>query len=233
MLEVTQLHASYGDSAILCGIDIRVKPAQGVALLGRNGAGKTTLLKSLVGGGPRVSGILNFHGKNVASLPSFRRARAGLVLVPEDRRIFAHLSVEENLVMALNSAPGIAAKKIAEIYGFFPELEKLKFRMGDQLSGGQQQILAVARGLMAEPKCMLLDEPTEGVAPLLVKHMAIQINRARKSTQAALLLAEQNLGFSRQCTEFVYVIDVGRIVFKGTWQEFDERPEIADRFLAV
>lgn len=105
--------------------------------------------------------------------------------------------------------------------------------MGNQLSGGQQQILAVARGLMSRPKCMLLDEPTEGVAPLLVKQIAEQINRARQKQGSALLLAEQNLWFSRQCTDFVYVIDTGKIVFKGDWNEFDSHPEIANRYLAV
>lgn len=233
MLDVKDLHASYGDSLILSGINIHVGPGQGVALIGRNGAGKTTLLKSVVGGGPRVSGVVRFREQNIMSLPTFKRARAGLVLVPEDRRIFSHLSVEENLLMALNAAPRNVSQEIDEIYVLFPELEKLRLRMGNQLSGGQQQILTVARGLMARPQCMLLDEPTEGVAPLLVKQMAIQINHARKAQGTALLLAEQNLGFSRQCTEFVYVMDVGQIVFHGTWQEFDDRPDVATRFLAI
>lgn len=233
MLEVSDLQARYGDSLILDGVSIHVGGGQGVALLGRNGAGKTTLLKSIVGGGPKVDGAVRFGQKDIVSLPTYARARAGLTLVPEDRRIFAHLTVQENLLMARHAAGKDGCLDVAEIYRHFPALSDLRQRKGNQLSGGQQQILAVARGLMSRPKCMLLDEPTEGVAPLLVKQMAEQINAARRDQGAALLLAEQNLWFSRQCTDFVYVIDTGTIVFKGSWQDFDSHPEIANRYLAV
>lgn len=233
MLELDDVRASYGDSLILEAISLRVESGQGVALLGRNGAGKTTLLKSIVGGGPRVSGSLRFLGRDLASMPTHLRARAGLSLVPEDRRIFAHLSVEENLILARRAAGEAGCLELDEVYALFPALAELRTRMGSQLSGGQQQILAVARGLVPKPRCMLLDEPTEGVAPILVQQMAEQVNNARRGQGAALLLTEQNLWFSRQCTEFVYVIDIGRIVFAGSWEEFDRRPEIADRYLAV
>lgn len=233
MLEVRDLEARYGDSLILNGVELQVAAGQGVALLGRNGAGKTTLLKSVVGGGPKVSGEVRFLGKDLRQVPIHQRARAGLALVPEDRRIFAHLNVEENLLMARHASGDAGCLSLDEVYGLFPMLADLKGRMGNQLSGGQQQILAVARGLMSRPKCMLLDEPTEGVAPLLVKQMAEQVNSARRQQGAALLLAEQNLWFSRQCTDFVYVIDTGEIVFKGDWQQFDSQPDIAGRYLAV
>lgn len=233
MLQVRNLQARYGDSLILDGVNISVAAGQGVALLGRNGAGKTTLLKSIVGGGPRVTGELQFLGCDLAQVPIHQRARKGLALVPEDRRIFAHLSVQENLLMARHACSEAGCLGIEEMYGLFPALAEVRARMGNQLSGGQQQILAVARGLMSRPKCMLLDEPTEGVAPLLVKQIAEQINRARQKQGSALLLAEQNLWFSRQCTDFVYVIDTGKIVFKGDWNEFDSHPEIANRYLAV
>lgn len=233
MLEVRDLEARYGDSLILNGVELQVAAGQGVALLGRNGAGKTTLLKSVVGGGPKVSGEVRFLGKDLRQVPIHQRARAGLALVPEDRRIFAHLNVEENLLMARHASGDAGCLSLDEVYGLFPMLADLKGRMGNQLSGGQQQILAVARGLMSRPKCMLLDEPTEGVAPLLVKQMAEQVNSARRQQGAALLLAEQNLWFSRQCTDFVYVIDTGEIVFKGDWQQFDSQPDIASRYLAV
>lgn len=233
MLEVKGINASYGDSQILNGIDIKISKGQGVALLGRNGAGKTTLLKSIVGGGPRVDGRISFLGQALTELATHERARAGLALVPEDRRIFAHLTVEENLLFARHASGEEGALPISEIYRLFTALGELRARMGNQLSGGQQQILAVARGLMSRPKCMLLDEPTEGVAPLLVKQMAEQIINARRQQGAALLLAEQNLWFSRECTEYVYVIDTGRIVFQGDWSAFDAHPEIADRYLAV
>lgn len=233
MLELDGVRARYGDSLILEAISLRVDAGQGVALLGRNGAGKTTLLKSIVGGGPRVNGSLRFLGHDLGAMPTHLRARAGLSLVPEDRRIFAHLSVEENLLLARRAAGEAGCLELGEVYALFPALADLRTRMGNQLSGGQQQILAVARGLLPKPRCMLLDEPTEGVAPILVQQMAEQVNNARRRQGAALLLTEQNLWFSRQCTEFVYVIDTGRIVFEGSWEEFDRRPEVADRYLAV
>jgi len=233
MLEVHNLQARYGDSLILDGVTLKVAAGQGVALLGRNGAGKTTLLKSIMDGGPSVKGQIRFLERDLHRTPIYQRARLGLALVPEDRRIFAHLSVQENLLMARHAQGQAGALQPKEIFRLFPVLEELKARKGDQLSGGQQQILAVARALMSRPRCMLLDEPTEGVAPLLVRQMAEQINQARREQNAALLLTEQNLWFSRQCTDFVYVIDAGRIVFEGDWPSFDARPEIANRHLAV
>lgn len=233
MLEVKELQARYGDSLILDGVGIEVAAGQGVALLGRNGAGKTTLLKSIVGGGPKVNGVVRFMGRDLTTMATHARARCGLTLVPEDRRIFPHLTVEENLLMARHASGKDGCLSVEEVYGLFTALAELKARMGNQLSGGQQQILAVARGLMSRPKCMLLDEPTEGVAPLLAKQMAEQIIRARQQQGAALLLAEQNLWFSRQCTDYVYVIDTGKIVFQGDWKSFDVHPEIANRYLAV
>jgi branched-chain amino acid transport system ATP-binding protein len=233
MLEIKNLRALYGDSLILEDIALDVQAGQGVALLGRNGAGKTTLLKSVIGGGPRVSGRILFDGRDLARAPVHLRARAGLALVPEDRRIFAHLSVEENLLLARHAAGAEGCLGLQQVLDLFPMLAGLRHRMGNQLSGGQQQLLAVARGLMPRPRCMLLDEPTEGVAPLLVQQMAEQINAARRQQGTALLLAEQNLWFSRQCTDFVYVIDTGRIVFHGDWAAFDRQPEIANRYLGV
>ena len=233
MLELKNLQARYGDSLILDAINLRVQAGQGVALLGRNGAGKTTLLKSIVGGGPAVTGEVSFLGQVLKEQPTYLRARLGLTLVPEDRRIFAHLTVNENLLLARHACVAGTLLDVEQLYIWFPALAELKNRMGNQLSGGQQQILAVARGLMPRPKCMLLDEPTEGVAPLLVKQMADQINRARREQGSALLLAEQNLWFSRYCTDYVYMIDTGRIVFEGNWNEIDAHPEIVNRYLAL
>ena len=233
MLELKNLQARYGDSLILDAINLRVQSGQGVALLGRNGAGKTTLLKSIVGGGPSVSGEVNFLGQALKGQATYLRARAGLTLVPEDRRIFTHLTVNENLLLARHACAKDQLLEVEQVYEWFPALAELKNRMGNQLSGGQQQILAVARGLMPRPKLMLLDEPTEGVAPLLVKQMAEQINRARCEQGSALLLAEQNLWFSRNCTDYVYMIDTGRIVFEGDWSEVDRHPEVINRYLAL
>ncbi|CAG2160367.1 ABC transporter ATP-binding protein [Cupriavidus numazuensis] len=234
MLEIDGLDARYGDSQVLYGVSLHVAKGQGVALLGRNGAGKTTLLKSIAGGGPKANGTARLRSADLLPLPTHRRARLGLALVPEERGIFAHMTVEENLLLARHAcAPPRESLRLGQLYDLFPELFKLRARMGNQLSGGQQQILAVARGLMSSPDCLLLDEPTEGVAPLLVQEMATQINKAINARGTALLLTEQCIWFSRACTEYVYVVDSGRIVFSGSWGEFDRQPEIVTRYLAI
>jgi ABC-type branched-subunit amino acid transport system ATPase component len=212
MLEVAELQSYYGDSQILYGIGIRVGPSQRVAVLGRNGAGKTTLMK----------------------MAGFARTRLGLSLVPEDRRIFPHLTTVENLQIARHAVPkGKRAATPDEMIRHFPMLEPLRTRYGNQLSGGQQQLLAVARGLVPMPALLLLDEPTEGLAPIIVAQMAASINAICKERNVALFLSEQNLWFARQCTDYVYVLDAGWLVFEGTWDEFDAKPEVKNRHLAV
>lgn len=234
MLEVENLDAFYDDSIVLNAMNLRVGSGQRVALLGRNGAGKSTLLKSIVGGGPRVVGHLTFKGADLNPLPTHLRIRAGLSMVPEDRRIFPHLTVEENLAIArYGAAPGRSCHSFEESCALFPLLTDLRLRRGDQLSGGQQQILAVARGLVTRPDCLLLDEPTEGVAPLIVAQMAEQINHACAANEAALLIAEQNIAFARACSDYLYMMDTGRIVFEGRWDELDRQPQIIERYLTA
>ncbi|WP_420997947.1 ABC transporter ATP-binding protein [Cupriavidus sp. 30B13] len=234
MLELRDVSAFYGDSIALHSVSLRVGARQGVALLGRNGAGKSTLLKSIVGGGPSVRGSVRFDGQELGGVATHLRVRRGLALVPEDRRIFAHLSVAENLAIARHGArAGTACHDVAQSCGLFPLLGGLLERKGTQLSGGQQQVLAVARGLVTRPRCLLLDEPTEGVAPLIVAQMAEQIRHACALEGTALLVAEQNVWFARACSEYVYVMDAGNIVFSGTWADYDRRPEIAERYLAL
>lgn len=234
MLEINDLHAYYGDSRALNGLTLDVTAGEGVALLGRNGAGKSTLMKSIVGDGPRTVGGIRFGGREISSLLSHQRVRMGLSLVPEDRRIFSHLTVSENLLLARSGCrPDVAAFNLDEIFDLFPLLRDLRTRMGQQLSGGQQQILAVARGMIPKPLCLLLDEPTEGVAPIIVEKIALQVNEVRNRTGSALLLAEQNIRFARACTSRVYVIDTGSIVFAGNWGEFDAQRETVERYLAL
>ena len=234
MLELQGVDAFYGDSIVLNAVNLRVGSGQRVALLGRNGAGKSTLLKSIIGGGPRVMGRLIFKGVDLNPLPTHLRIRAGLSLVPEDRRIFPHLTVEENLTIArYGAAQGKPCHSFEESCALFPLLTDLRLRRGDQLSGGQQQILAVARGLVARPDCLLLDEPTEGVAPLIVAQMAEQISHACAANKSALLVAEQNIAFARTCSDYVYMMDTGRIVFEGAWEELDRQPQIVERYLTV
>ncbi len=234
MLEIRELDAWYGDSHILQGVNLSVGAGQRVALLGRNGAGKSTLLKSVMNAGPRAKGVLRFDGRDLAPLPPHQRTRLGLSLVPEDRRIFTHLTVAENIAMArYGSVPARPAIAVDDIVARFPMLAPLQQRYGGQLSGGQQQLLAVARAMAANPRLLLLDEPTEGLAPIIVEEMARDVVRTCSEKQVALLLCEQNIWFARRCTQHVVVIDTGRIVFDGGWDEFDRNPQIQQRYLAL
>lgn len=234
MLEVRELDAFYGDSHILLGAQISVQAGQRVALLGRNGAGKSTLLKSVMNAGPRVRGTLRFDGRDLRDMPTHQRTRMGLSLVPEDRRIFTHLTVAENIAMARYGASSARpAVSVPDIVARFPMLAPLLQRYGGQLSGGQQQLLAVARAMAANPRLLLLDEPTEGLAPIIVEEMARDVVRTCTEGNVALLLCEQNIWFARRCTQYVYVIDTGRIVFEGDWAQFDGQPQVQQRYLAL
>lgn len=234
LLDVRNCDAFYGDSHILHSVSLEIAAGSGVAVVGRNGAGKSTLFKSILAAGPKVEGSIMLNGQPLATLPSHRRAALGISLVPEDRRIFPHISVEENLRFARPAArPGQAPLDTTEIAELFPQLAGLMDRRGYQLSGGQQQLLAVARGLVPQPLLLLLDEPTEGLAPLIVKELGDQIARVRSQKKFGLLLAEQNVNFARRCTEKVYVIDTGRIVFAGGWSNFDADADLVTRHLAV
>ncbi len=234
MLEIDRMDAWYGDSHILQHISLRMQEGQRVALLGRNGAGKSTLLKSVMNAGPRVTGAVRFDGRPLERLAAHKRARLGLTLVPEDRRIFTHLSTLENIEFgSLGCARRMDRAQAEALLARFPMLVPLRDRPGGQMSGGQQQMLAVARGIAASPRLMLLDEPTEGLAPVIVEQMADDINRTCADTGMGLLLSEQHVWFARQCTERVYVLSTGRIVFEGSWAEFDADPAIKQRYLAV
>lgn len=233
LLEVKDLHAFYGDSHILHGIEVRVGSGQRVAVLGRNGAGKTTLLKSIMNAGPTVRGVVRWNNADLGRTPTFQRARLGMGLVPEDRRIFTHVSVKENIELARFSAPDGKAMPATEVLDQFPMLKSLAERGGGQLSGGQQQILAVARAIAARPKLLLLDEPTEGLAPIIVEQLAKDVRGTCEANGVSLLLCEQSIWFSRACTNYVYVIDSGSIVFSGDWAAFDADSQVAARYLAV
>jgi ABC-type branched-subunit amino acid transport system ATPase component len=234
MLEVRQLHARYSDSQALFGIDIDVPRRSGVALLGRNGAGKSTLLKSLLDAGPQSTGEIRLDSQALLGLPTEARARLGLTLVPEDRRIFTTLTVRQNLELAWHAAPpGSTPMSVDQVCTLFPLLSDLLDRLGYQLSGGQQQLVAVARGLMASPRLLLLDEPAEGLAPKVAHDLAMQVGQARAKLGLTVLVAEQSISYARQCTEYVYLLDSGALVFEGNWAAFDARPELKSRYLAV
>lgn len=234
MIAAERINSYYGPSHILFDVSFSMGAQDRVAIVGRNGAGKSTLLKSLMNAGPQVRGKVSWHGEDLGATPAHRRARLGLQLVPEDRRIFHHLTLRENIRIAEHArAPGVARIPPDEVIDQFPMLQPLRERMGYQLSGGQQQVLAIARAFAAQPKLMLLDEPTEGVAPAIVEGMVETIRNVCDGNDMGLLLCEQNLWFARQVTDRVVVMDTGRIVFDGSWAEFAARPDIKKAHLAI
>lgn len=234
MLSVSDLNAYYGESHIIQGVNLEVGECARVALIGRNGVGKSTVLKSIMNAGPRVTGNVNFDGEPLGAMPSYQRARLGLGFVPEDRRILTEISVLENLEMANRGVRNNRdARDPREVLASFPMLVPLAERSGARLSGGQQQMLAVARAIVARPRLMLLDEPTEGLAPVIVQQLAEAVVSTCQEAGSALLLCEQNLWFARRCTNYVYVLDNGSIVFEGSWAEFARDETIKQRYLAV
>lgn len=234
LLSVAGLDAYYGGSHIIQNAHLNVGTGESVALLGRNGAGKSTLMKSLLNAGPLVTGTIRFNRRDISGMPTERRSRLGMMLVPEDRRIYPKITVAENIELGRFAAPqGADDMSLPDIWKLFPLLEPLKERAGFQLSGGQQQLVAVARGVYGQPKLLLLDEPVEGLAPVVVEQMAEHIQMLRRRGGLSLLIAEQNLAFARKCTDRVFLIDSGRIVFDGSWGAFDADPGLKEKYLAV
>ena len=233
LLVVEDLHTYYGEAHILQGISLTVGEREVVTLIGRNGAGKTTTLRSIMGVARPARGRVTFGGTEIAGLEPHQVAQRGIAWVPEERRVLPNLTVEDNLRLAMLGA-GVKddGALLAEVFEFFPRLkERLGYR-GRFLSGGEQQMLAIARGLVAKPKLMLVDEPTEGLAPILVQTLTsvlAEISR-RGST---ILLVEQNLEVALALSSRLYVVDQGRIQFSGTPDELKREPTIQQRFLGV
>ena len=230
LLEVKGLNSYYGDSHILFDVSMRVERNEVVALLGRNGAGKSTTLKSLMGVITPRSGSVIFDGTDVVGRKSHKIAQAGMQLVHEERRIFGSLSVEENIVLA-----GLTASKrwpLGRIYEMFPRLKERRNNRGNELSGGEQQMLAIARALIRDPKIVLLDEPFEGLAPVIVKDLM----RACRDLAAAgqtIVLVEQNLAATLALAQRIYIINNGHIVHEGPARELKAQPDILQRYLGV
>jgi branched-chain amino acid transport system ATP-binding protein len=222
MLEVKRLNASYGRARVLFGIDLELRPGEVAVLLGPNGAGKTTTLKSIMGLVPPDSGEVRFEGLRIDAREPFEIARLGLGYVPEDRRIFTALTVAENLEVGRKPAPpGIRAWTAEKLYALFPVLETMRGRLGAHMSGGEQQMLAIARTLMGNPKALLLDEPAEGLAPKIVEDIATAI-RTLKHEGLAVLLSEQNLAFARSVGDRAYLLEQGQVRRSGAPAEFEE-----------
>jgi len=236
LLAVENLHAYYGDAHILQGVSLTVGAGEVVTLIGRNGAGKTTTLKSIMGLVSPRGGRITFDGRELTKLPTHEVARAGIAYVPEERRILPNLSVAENLRLgilgAAHSVPADNGAVVEEVLTYFPRLRDRYEQKGKSLSGGEQQMLAIARGLVARPKLMLVDEPTEGLSPILVESLTGilgEINR-RGTT---ILLVEQMLEVALALSHRLYVMDQGRIQFEGTPAALRADPEIQQRFLGV
>jgi branched-chain amino acid transport system ATP-binding protein len=230
LLEVNGLNSYYGDSHILFDVSIRVEQNEVVALLGRNGAGKSTTLKSLMGVVQPSSGSITFDGHDIAGQKSHIIAQAGVQLVHEDRRIFGSLNVEENLILA-----GLTASNrwpLDRIYEMFPRLKERRGSRGTDLSGGEQQMLAIARALVRDPKIILLDEPFEGLAPVIVRDL-MKACRDLAAAGQTIVLVEQNLAATLALAQRVYIINNGHIVHEGPAEEIKKQPEILHRHLGV
>ncbi len=228
MLDVEAIHTYYGDSHVLHGVSLRVGAGEAVAVLGRNGAGKTTAIRSIVGFTPPRAGRVTFEGQAIERWPAHRIARRGLALVPQGRRIFAPLSVRENLLLGAR-APGFTLERI---YALFPRLREREQQSGGTLSGGEQQMLAIGRALLTNGRLILLDEPSEGLAPLVVREIG-RILLALKAERLSLLLVEQNYHLALRVADRVYVMSKGQIVWEGTPAGLEADEEVKRRYLGV
>ena len=229
-LEVRDLHAYYGESHVLQGVDLDLADGEAASLVGRNGAGKTTTIGAIVGFIRPRAGRVAVNGVDLAGAPPYRVARAGVALVPQGRRVFAELSVRENLLLAARPVrDGWDERRVLEL---FPSLSRRLANRGDELSRGEQQMLAIGRALMRNPAVLLLDEPSEGLAPKLVTEVGDAL-RSLRGSGLALLLVEQNLALATHVGERLYVMNKGTIVFSGTPAALAAQPEIEARYLGV
>lgn len=229
LLEVEDIHTYYGLSHVLHGVRLTVAEGEVVALLGRNGAGKTTTLRSIIGLTPPARGRITFKGEPIASLPPHTIARKGIAYVPETREVFSLLTVEENLTLAANRDSRWTTARILE---WFPDLRPLLGRKGSQISGGQQQMMVIGRGLATGPELLLLDEPSQGLAPLMAATV-LGILRDLKRQKLAVLIVEQSLKIAMELADRIYILSNGAIVFHGTPAELAVRPELLERHMGV
>jgi len=238
MLVAENLSAWYGAARILYDLNFQVKRGEVVAMMGRNGAGKSTTMKTIMGLMARRQGTVRFNGEDISNRKPFEIARRGLGFTPEDRRIFVDLTVMENLDVGRQSARHFADGRSApswtpeQLFRLFPNLAEMPDRLGGRMSGGEQQMLTVARTLMGNPLLVLLDEPSEGVAPLIVEQMANTILELKKQG-LSILLSEQNIHFARLVSDRVYVLEKGQIHWQGSVDELDANPEVQRTYLTV
>ena len=232
MLDLVDIHSYYGESYVLQGLSLSVAEGSVVALLGRNGMGKTTTIRSTIGFTPPRRGTIRFKGQEITHLESYRIAQMGMGLVPQGRHIFPSLSVRENLTVSARRRGKSAAWDLQRVYSLFPVLGNRAKNRGNQLSGGEQQMLAIARALMTNPDLLLMDEPSEGLAPVIVKELT-QIIAQLKESGFSILLVEQNLPMALELADYVYVINRGQIVYEAVPEEFKANAEVQARYLGV
>lgn len=228
MLDMQNLHTYYGESHILHGVSLTVKKGTVSVLLGRNGMGKTTTLHSIMGIVPPKAGTIVMNGDEIQGKSSYQVSRAGIGLVPQGRRIFGNLTVKENLLTT--ARPVKDGWNLEKIYEMFPRLKEREMSMGGNLSGGEQQMLSIGRALMTNPDLLLLDEPSEGLSPLMVREV-VKIIKQLKEDGLSMLLVEQNLAMASVLADYVYILNKGKVVFEGLSKEFDH--EVKNKFLAL
>jgi len=231
ILEVQDIHTYYGDAYVLQGLSLKVEEGQILGLLGRNGVGKTTLVNSVVGFNPPRRGRILFRGVDITQVSSFETVRSGMGLVPQGRRVFPSLSVEENLKVAERgiSGRGWNAKRV---YALFPRLEERRAQRAKTLSGGEQQMLAIGRGLMTNPDCLIMDEPSEGLAPIIIQGVWEAIAKLKKEG-LSILLVEQNAALAIKLVDYVHVMSKGTVVYSATPQELWANESVKSSYLGI
>ena len=231
-LEVQSIHTSYGLSQVLFGISFDVEPGQVVSLIGRNGVGKTTTMRSIIGLTPASGGKIIFEDADITHMPAYKISRMGVGFVPEERRIFPQLSVWENLDIARRASSDGKGWDEERVFALFPDLRDIQSRAGGVLSGGQQQMLTIARSLMNNPRLLLLDEPSEGLAPKVVEDLRDQI-KILKDSGLSIVLAEQNLSFVMYLSDQCHILEKGEVKFSGTPEDLRTKPEILEQYLTL
>jgi branched-chain amino acid transport system ATP-binding protein len=232
ILELRGIHSFYGSSHVLHGISLSVKKGFVTSVLGRNGVGKTTLLNTIIGEVSPREGIIEFKGKPISSLPSYKVARMGIGLVPQGRRIFRSLTVEENLLIVTRKERR-RLQKMEELYALFPSLEERRYHRGKELSGGEQQMLAIARALMSMPELLLLDEPFEGVAPILVQNIRSVLKKLKEEIAISMLLTSPNLKLMLDLCDRSFILSKGQLVWESSVDELEANKDIQLEYLGV
>lgn len=231
ILEVRDIHTYYGDAYVLQGLSLQLKQGEILGLLGRNGVGKTTLVNSIVGFNPPRRGKIFFKGQNITGISSFETVRSGMGLVPQGRRVFPTLSVEENLTVAERSLER-HGWNLERVYALFPRLQERRHQRARTLSGGEQQMLAIGRGLMTNPDCLIMDEPSEGLAPIIIQGVWDAIGRL-KEEGLSILLVEQNAALALKLVDYVHVMSKGRVVYSARPEELRANDEIKSSYLGI